>query len=414
MSLSLTIELEALCACSVLRTRWPVVAACIAIRAVSSSRISPTRITSGSLRRIVRSPRANVSPAVGSTSICPAPGIWYSTGSSIVTITTSRVVEHGEGGVQRGRLAAAGRADGDDRPVRPLDRTAHDGLGSGSIPRSERSGAFGAALQDPQHGLLAVRRRQDRDAQVHRPPADADPDAAVLRARRWAMSRPPITFRRREDRRLQHGSTSVRLRVTPSTRTRTTSRPSCGTKWMSDARCASALLITSLTNMIAGAASSRTTRSSLARRAPARPSSRTSRPHPAARGRLVAAAIASSSCATSATTSWRSVPSASRRSSWARMFVGSATAMTAVPFSTPDRERVVALGDGLRQARRGLVVELGFVQVDEVEPVLVGERLGQVAGGDQAEPTRTCPSGRPLRSCSASACSSPSGSAVPA
>ena len=89
MSLSRTIELEALCACSVLRTRWPVVAACIAIRAVSSSRISPTRMTSGSLRRIVRSPRAKVRPADGSISIWPTPGIWYSTGSSIVTRTLS-------------------------------------------------------------------------------------------------------------------------------------------------------------------------------------------------------------------------------------------------------------------------------------------------------------------------------------
>ena len=37
--------------CSVESTRWPVSAALSAVRTVSSSRISPTRITSGSWRR---------------------------------------------------------------------------------------------------------------------------------------------------------------------------------------------------------------------------------------------------------------------------------------------------------------------------------------------------------------------------
>ena len=61
--------------------------ACIAILAVSSSRISPTSSTSGSLRRIVRSPRAKVSPPLGEISIWLIPRIWYSTGSSIVITT---------------------------------------------------------------------------------------------------------------------------------------------------------------------------------------------------------------------------------------------------------------------------------------------------------------------------------------
>ena len=41
--------------CSVEKTRWPVSAACTAFCAVSSSRISPTMMMSGSWRRIVRS-----------------------------------------------------------------------------------------------------------------------------------------------------------------------------------------------------------------------------------------------------------------------------------------------------------------------------------------------------------------------
>ena len=45
-------------------TMWPVSAASIAIRAVSASRISPTMITSGSARRIERSPVAKVEPGL--------------------------------------------------------------------------------------------------------------------------------------------------------------------------------------------------------------------------------------------------------------------------------------------------------------------------------------------------------------
>ena len=44
-------------------TKWPVSAAWVAMRAVSVSRISPTRITSGSWRRMARRPSAKVIPA---------------------------------------------------------------------------------------------------------------------------------------------------------------------------------------------------------------------------------------------------------------------------------------------------------------------------------------------------------------
>ena len=69
MSTRRAIDDAALCVCSVVSTRWPVIAAWMAMRAVSSSRISPTRSTSGSERRIVRSPRANVRPLLKLTSI---------------------------------------------------------------------------------------------------------------------------------------------------------------------------------------------------------------------------------------------------------------------------------------------------------------------------------------------------------
>ena len=75
-----------LLACTVVKTRWPVSAAWMAICAVSASRISPTMILSGSWRRIERRPRAKVRPFFSLTGICSTPGSWYSTGSSMVMI----------------------------------------------------------------------------------------------------------------------------------------------------------------------------------------------------------------------------------------------------------------------------------------------------------------------------------------
>ena len=61
----------------------------IAFSAVSRSRISPTRITSGSCRRIARRLAANVSPTFGCTWIWLIPSSWYSIGSSVVMILVS-------------------------------------------------------------------------------------------------------------------------------------------------------------------------------------------------------------------------------------------------------------------------------------------------------------------------------------
>ncbi len=61
----------------------------MAIWAVSGSRISPTMILSGSWRRMERRPRAKVSPFFSLTGIWVMPSIWYSTGSSMVTILSS-------------------------------------------------------------------------------------------------------------------------------------------------------------------------------------------------------------------------------------------------------------------------------------------------------------------------------------
>ena len=57
----------ALFVCSVLNTRWPVSDASMPVDAVSSSRISPTMITSGSARRNERMAFAKVKPILGCT-----------------------------------------------------------------------------------------------------------------------------------------------------------------------------------------------------------------------------------------------------------------------------------------------------------------------------------------------------------
>ena len=59
--------LVALVVCSVPSTRWPVSAAVIAIEMVSASRISPTRITSGSSRIAARTPSAKLGRCVPSS-----------------------------------------------------------------------------------------------------------------------------------------------------------------------------------------------------------------------------------------------------------------------------------------------------------------------------------------------------------
>ena len=70
-------------------TRWPVSADWTAMRAVSTSRISPTRITSGSWRRIAFSPPAKVMSACSLIWIWLIPGNTYSTGSSMVVMLRS-------------------------------------------------------------------------------------------------------------------------------------------------------------------------------------------------------------------------------------------------------------------------------------------------------------------------------------
>jgi hypothetical protein len=84
--------------CSVLITRWPVSEASTAMRAVSSSRISPIMMTSGSARRKVRMAAAKVQPMRALTCTWRSPSWVISTGSSAVqilrpSVLSSRITE---------------------------------------------------------------------------------------------------------------------------------------------------------------------------------------------------------------------------------------------------------------------------------------------------------------------------------
>ena len=89
MSRRRVIVLGASLVCSVLKTMCPVSEACTAISAVSTSRISPTRILSGSCRRIARRHMAKVLPIEASIGTCTMPSMSYSIGSSVVISLSS-------------------------------------------------------------------------------------------------------------------------------------------------------------------------------------------------------------------------------------------------------------------------------------------------------------------------------------
>src|ERR1017187_5094797 len=95
---------------SVESTRWPVSAAVSAVEMVSASRISPTRMTSGDCRMMLRRVTAK-SGVSRPTSICSMTALrlacWYSTGSSMVTTWAAGIDDIDER-CERGRLAAAG------------------------------------------------------------------------------------------------------------------------------------------------------------------------------------------------------------------------------------------------------------------------------------------------------------------
>ena len=93
-----------------------------------------------------------------------------------------RGVEDLQAGVERRRLARAGRADDDDGAERLVDRVlAGPRWLRGHMPSSSSESGASPWVEDAQRHLLAVGGRQDRDADVDVLVAAPDRDAAVLR-----------------------------------------------------------------------------------------------------------------------------------------------------------------------------------------------------------------------------------------
>ena len=141
MSCNRVIVLGASFVCSVLNTMCPVSDACTAISAVSRSRISPTRILSGSCRKMLRRHWANVLPISASIGIWMMPSMSYSTGSSVVISLSSISFSSFRRRIERRRLARARRA-----------RHQHDAVGLADHRRGTR----------PSVGRVHAHRRPDR------------------------------------------------------------------------------------------------------------------------------------------------------------------------------------------------------------------------------------------------------------
>ena len=143
--------------CIVEKTRWPDSAALSAVWAVSASRSSPIRITSGSWRSARRSAARNdsvSSPTSRWLTMQPRSECRISIGSSIVMMCCCRVavdvVDHGR---ERGRLARAGRA-GDEHEAAVLLGEALHALRQAAAARSSAraSGSRGRRTRSSRAG----------------------------------------------------------------------------------------------------------------------------------------------------------------------------------------------------------------------------------------------------------------------
>ena len=153
----------------------PVSADSIAIRAVSASRISPTMITSGSARRIERSPVANVEPGLA---------VDADLGDAVDPVldrildrddVSSRRRDLAERRVERRRLTGAGRAGDQHRAVglaaiEDWKRRPAVALHAELVERAERL----LLVEDPDRCALAALGRQRDDPEVDLAALDVD------------------------------------------------------------------------------------------------------------------------------------------------------------------------------------------------------------------------------------------------
>ena len=213
----------------------------IAICAVSRSRISPTIRMSGSARIIERRPVANVSPALGLTWTWVMPGIWYSTGSSIVMMFFSGV------------LAPTARAYSEvdlPEPVGPVTSTAPWAMEG--PPEAAELVFLHAQLVELEAELCLSRIRSTTDSPCTLGivttrtstwrPSMVSPTRPSWGIRRSAMSRSlMILIRETTPETIRLGPWSPRSAPRRSRMRTLISRPerpsssACGSKWMSDA-----------------------------------------------------------------------------------------------------------------------------------------------------------------------------------
>ena len=168
--------------CSVENTRWPVSAARMAMSAVSRSRISPTMMTSGSWRTMCRRPggERQADLRIDVDLVDPVHLVFHRVfdGDDLLV----RQVDALERGIERGGLAAAGRAGDQENAVRQAGEVLHARQHAvvEAQPAQVVEIARGA-VEQAHHHAFAVERRQRGDAQVHFAAQDLDLDAAVLR-----------------------------------------------------------------------------------------------------------------------------------------------------------------------------------------------------------------------------------------
>ena len=162
-------------------TRWPVSDAWIAMSAVSPSRISPTMMTSGSWRRKLRSTDAKVRSILELTwDLRDALELILDRILDGEDVEVGRV-DLGQAGVQRRRLAGAGRAGDEHDAVRALDELVDDHeviVAEADVGEVEE---HARAIEQTDRDALAVDAGRGRDAHVDVLAGDLAADAAVLR-----------------------------------------------------------------------------------------------------------------------------------------------------------------------------------------------------------------------------------------
>ena len=152
--------------CRVLKTRWPVMAARIAMSAVSTSRISPTITTFGSCRKMWRKPRANVKSISGFTSICKTPGSLIFNRFLDRDNAARDRVDGAEEAIKRCRFSAPGRAGEQDDSIGLGQEMANHRLLLLAEIETLKTELLSAAGEQTQTDRFAVHRRNGRDADI--------------------------------------------------------------------------------------------------------------------------------------------------------------------------------------------------------------------------------------------------------